>query len=99
MSTCPPPKLLAKMPDLTRLSSSAGSSLQARMKVLVIRGIGAGAKLSRPPLPVGATPISRALSRSCISAFSIDQQSVLSAQIVSVPLDLGGGRVVKKTKK
>ena len=31
-----------------------------------IRGIGACAKLSRRPWPVGATPISRALSRSCI---------------------------------
>src|SRR3546814_3636754 len=40
MSTCPPPKLLAKMPFLTRPSSSAGSSLPPRMKVLVIRGIG-----------------------------------------------------------
>ncbi len=41
-----------------------GSSLPASMKVLVMRGIGAWAKLSRRPLPVGSTPISRALSRS-----------------------------------
>ena len=33
---------------------------------VVIRGIGACAKLSRRPLPVGSTSISRALSRSCI---------------------------------
>ena len=39
--------------------------LPPSMKVLVIRGIGAWAKLSRRPLPVGSMPISRALSRSC----------------------------------
>ena len=45
---------------------SPGSSVPFSIKVFVIRGIGAWAKLSRRPLPVGATPISRALSRSCI---------------------------------
>ena len=45
---------------------SAGSSLPASMKVLVMRGIGAWAKLSRRPLPVAGTPISRAFRRSCI---------------------------------
>ena len=66
MSTCPPPNDLAKMPIFTRLSSSAGSSLPPFMKVFVIRGIGACANDSRRPLPVGSTPISRALSRSWI---------------------------------
>ena len=46
-------------------SARPGSSLPASMKVLVMRGIGAWAKLSRRPLPVGAMPISRALRRSC----------------------------------
>ena len=47
-------------------ASRPGSSLPPSMKVLVMRGIGAWAKLSRRPLPVGSTPISRALSRSWI---------------------------------
>ena len=40
--------------------------MPASMIVLVIRGIGMCANDSRRPLPVGATPISRAFSRSCM---------------------------------
>ena len=44
---------------------SSGADSPASMKVLVMRGIGMWAKLSRRPLPVSGRPMSRALRRSC----------------------------------
>src|SRR5918993_464682 len=41
------------MPSFTRSTSSPGLSLPASMKVLVMRGMGVCAKLSRRPLPTG----------------------------------------------
>ena len=51
---------------MTDLTMSAGSQSPGVMKVLVMRGRGSVAKLSRRPLPVGAVPRTRALVRSCM---------------------------------
>ena len=44
---------------------SSGASSPASRKVLVMRGIGMWAKLSRRPLPVSGMPSRRAFMRSC----------------------------------
>src|SRR5262249_8004173 len=65
ISTCPPPKETAYRPRGTDLMMSSGVASRGSMKVLVIRGIGMCAKLSRRPLPVSGIFIRVAFRRSC----------------------------------